>query len=114
MAKEVADKFFIATRQDQLRTTSFALNILDKYFDATSDAVVFALDLLALRHDTDSFAELDAHNTRFDALDDTSDDRTNFIFKFRQHHFALSLAQALQDDLLGSLSCHAPKACDFV
>ena len=27
MAKEVADKFFIATRQDQLRTAPFAFNI---------------------------------------------------------------------------------------
>ena len=114
MAEKILDEGFVATAKDKLRTTIVALDILDEYLDAAAWHVALALDLLALRQDASCLAQLDPHNAWLNSLDNTRHNRTNLVLKLCQHHFALSLAQALQYHLLGSLSCHTTKARHIV
>ncbi len=114
LAEQIFDERFVAAAQNQLRATVVALDILDKHLDATTDAIEFTLNLLALWNNSHRFAKLNPYNPRLNALDDTRHDRTDFVFKLCKHNFTLGFTQALQHDLLGRLRGNTPKARHFV
>ena len=110
MIEQESHKLFIAAAKNQLRTATFALNILNINLNSTTNAVIFARNLLTLRYNSDSLAKLNSHNARLNSLNCTDNNRTDFILKFRQDNFTLSFAQTLQDHLLSSLSRNSTKS----
>src|SRR5690606_38041978 len=96
-------------RNNQLRAARAALNVLQINLEPLSRVIALALDLLAARHNTLSFAEVESHNVALHAGNQRVDNRADFVLELVNNNFALGFAQALQNNLLGGLSGNAAK-----
>ena len=86
-------------------------DVLDDGLDALAVVVALAVDLLGLRQQRlDALAQLDQRVAGVRLLDDAGDQLADAVAVLLEHHVALRLADALQDDLLGGLRGDAAEA----
>src|SRR5206468_7125196 len=98
------DQFRIAARENHLRALCPTADLGDHGLDARALLVALAVDLFRPRQQRLDLAEVDEHVVAVTRLlDDSGDDFADAVDVLVVHHFALSLADALQDDLLRGL-----------
>ena len=79
-------------------------DVSDHGLDARAVVVALALHLLGLRQEgLHALAELHEGVARVGLLDDAGDQLAHAVLVLLEHHVALRLADALEDDLLGRL-----------
>jgi hypothetical protein len=93
----------VSTRQDDLWAAGGLLDPHHIHLEALAGVVTLAGDLLGGKQDTSSLAEVDVGDVALNALDVTIEDETLFVLVFGEDDLTLGFAQALDDDLLGSL-----------
>src|SRR3954469_24904312 len=102
--EELLDELGIAPRDDDRRALGRGRDLLDDRLDALGVVVALAVDLLGLgQQRLDALAQLDQRVARVGLLDDAGDELADAVAVLLEHHVALRLADALQDDLLGGL-----------
>ena len=68
--------------------------------------------MFASRHDAVGAAEVNADEAWFDACDGTDDDGADFVFEGRENGVTFGFAEALDNDLFGSLGGDATERFD--
>ena len=87
-----------------------ARDLLDHRLDALRVVVALAVDLLGLRQQRlDALAQLHERVAGVGLLHDAGDQLADAVAVLLEHHVALGLADALQDDLLGGLRGDPPE-----
>ncbi len=93
----------MGARQEDLRTTLLAANVIDIGADPVSRAEQFPRDQLVAPHDGLAATEIDDDVSVFDALDDAIDDFADTVLELVILTVAFRLAHLLDDNLLGRL-----------
>ena len=109
--EQANDERRIGTAEHDLRIATAALHVLDIRFDAVALVIRFARRLLALGQYRLGAIQIDDNRTVFflDSANDTRNELTFAIFVLLVDQVLLSLAHALQDDLLRRLRRDATK-----
>src|SRR4051812_26954438 len=108
--EQLLDQLGVAARDDDRRALGGGRDLLDDRLDPLRVVVALAVDLLGLRQQRlDALAQLDQRVARVGLLDDAGDELADPVAVLLEHHVALRLADALQDDLLGRLGGDAPE-----
>ena len=102
--EELLDELGIAPRDDDRGALRRGRDLLDDGLDALGVVVALAVDLLGLRQQRlDALADLHERVAAVGLLHDAGDQLADAVAVLLEHHVALGLADALQDDLLGRL-----------
>ena len=112
--EQLFEQALVGARQHNLRSAGVFLDVDDESDETITDAIVFALDLLAHRQDGFRLAEVDDDVAALEATDDAGDQLTFAIAIFVERVVTLGFANALDDDLLGRLRRDATEALDGV
>ena len=114
LTEETLDKFGATSREDKLGTTIAVVDFLDENFDAVTNGIVFAIDLLTAGHDATTATEVDTNDFGFDTRDGTDYDGTNLVLEGGKNGIIFGFTETLDDDLLGCHGGNTAEALDGI
>ena len=103
LREQLFHEFGMRAGQENLRPTVLALNLQDDSANTLTDTGCFTRDLLVTADNTLGAAKVDNHMAELNRLDHTSDDLSAAILELLKLALTLSIADLLENDLLGRL-----------
>ncbi|EAT08299.1 hypothetical protein SKA58_13223 [Sphingomonas sp. SKA58] len=109
LREQLLHEFGMRAAEENLRPAIFTADVQHNRADAVADADDFARNLLVAADHALGAAQIDDDMAEFDGFHDAGNDLTHAVFIFFILTLTLSVADLLEDDLLGRLGVDAAK-----